>query len=246
MHVTITAESMTLYSTNQPFSESCNCMRSCDVSCVTEPTKYVPCDQACSLCNWTSGSEPHRVRICDVGLLLACLTIKKLFLHTSRWNITFPFNMRALTLGLPHDESSIVNIISLDMEGAHPDLCYYTSWWNDENSIVPWITSWWRLLLLPRTETWPFFLFFYFIQRPQSEALSTQKFKTHLLRTKFSRVLPSSIYPRKLWLLPWNLLLLISTLPAYLPAFFFQNLHRVFHLLAVVNTGSCVGPQKKN
>ena len=37
----------------------------------------------------------------------------------------------------------------------------------------------------------------------------------------------------------------ISTLPVHSPAFFPQNLSRVFPVLAVANTGSCVGPQNK-
>ena len=39
--------------------------------------------------------------------------------------------------------------------------------------------------------------------------------------------------------------LLISTLPGPFTCIFFQNLSRVFPVLAVGNTGSCVGPQNK-
>ena len=45
-------------------------------------------------------------------------------------------------------------------------------------------------------------------------------------------------------LLPGISSLLISTLPVHSPAFF-QNLSRLFPVLAVANTGSCVGPQTK-
>ena len=45
-------------------------------------------------------------------------------------------------------------------------------------------------------------------------------------------------------LLPGISSLLITTLPVLSPVFF-QNLSRVFPVLAVANTGSCVGPQSK-
>ena len=44
--------------------------------------------------------------------------------------------------------------------------------------------------------------------------------------------------------LPGIFSLLISTLPVNSPAFF-QNLSRVFPVLVVVKTGSCVGPANK-
>ena len=56
-----------------------------------------------------------------------------------------------------------------------------------------------------------------------------------------------SVYSRtSYFLLPWISSLLISTLPVHSPAFLKKNnLSQLFHLLAVANIGSCVGPQDK-
>ena len=83
----------------------------------------------------------------------------------------------------------------------------------------------------------------------RSGELRTKKLKSHLLWTRNLKFLPLkpgvgqyiAIHPTPT---ARDSSLLISTHPVHLPAFF-QNLSRVFPVLAVANTGFCVGPQNK-
>ena len=84
---------------------------------------------------------------------------------------------------------------------------------------------------------------------PRSGKLQTQKLKSHLVRTQSLNALPLKPGVGQNVALHATLTarissLLISTLPVHSPAFF-QNLSRFFHVLAVANTGFCVGRQKR-
>ena len=84
---------------------------------------------------------------------------------------------------------------------------------------------------------------------PHSGELRTQKLKSYLVRTLSVNGLPLkpgvAQYIAKLRLLPGiSSLLIIFTLPVHSPAFF-QNFSQVFSVLAVTDTGACVGPQNK-
>ena len=77
------------------------------------------------------------------------------------------------------------------------------------------------------------------IQYPSSGKLRTQKLKSHLVRTQSLNVLP---------LKPGvgQYIAIHATLTArdfFLTYFYRSNLSRFFFCVAVVNTGSCVGPQ---
>ena len=74
-----------------------------------------------------------------------------------------------------------------------------------------------------------------------SGELQMQKLKPHLVRTQSLNILP--LKPM-LHLLPGISSLLISALRVRSPAFF-PNLSWFSPVLAVANTGSCVGPQNK-
>ena len=80
-----------------------------------------------------------------------------------------------------------------------------------------------------------------------SGELWTQKLKSHLVRTQSLNVLPLKpgvgqciVYTNRQWFLPC-LFLPFQSIHLY----FFQNLSWFFPVLAVANTGSCVGPQNK-
>ena len=85
--------------------------------------------------------------------------------------------------------------------------------------------------------------------RPRSGELRTQKLKSHLLRTQSLKVLTlkpgvgqyiamhATLTARDFFLVSFY---------AFCPfTYIFPNLSRVFPVLAVANTGSCVGPQNK-
>ena len=90
-----------------------------------------------------------------------------------------------------------------------------------------------------------------FIQTvPRSEELRTQKLKSHLVRTESLNVLPlkpevGQYIAIHTTLLPGISSFLISTLPVHSPAFFPKPLPIFFPVLAVADTGTCVGPQNK-
>ena len=75
-----------------------------------------------------------------------------------------------------------------------------------------------------------------------------QKLKSHLIRTQSLKVLPLKPgvgqYTATHATLIARDFLLIFILLVHSPAFF-QSLSRVFPVLAVANTGSCVGPHNK-
>ena len=85
---------------------------------------------------------------------------------------------------------------------------------------------------------------------PRSGELRTQKLKFHLLRTQSLKVL--SLKPGVGQYIAIHATLtardffLCQFLPfRFIHLHFFQNLSRVFPVLAAANTGSCVGPQNK-
>ena len=84
---------------------------------------------------------------------------------------------------------------------------------------------------------------------PRNWELRTQKIKSHLLRTQSLNVLPlkpgiGQHIAIHATLTAMDILLANFYLPAHSPAFF-QNLSRVFPVLAVADTGSSVGLQNK-
>ena len=88
-----------------------------------------------------------------------------------------------------------------------------------------------------------------FFYDPSSGELWTQKLKFHLLKTQSLKVLPLNpgvghYIAIHATLTARDFFLAHFYLPAHSPAFF-QSLSRVFPLLAVANTGSCVCPQNK-
>ena len=88
---------------------------------------------------------------------------------------------------------------------------------------------------------------------PRSGEPRTQKLKSHLERTHSLNILllkPGvgqyiAIHATLTATVPGISSLLISTLPVHSPAFLRKPLAIFFLVLAVVNTGSCIGPQNK-
>ena len=78
-----------------------------------------------------------------------------------------------------------------------------------------------------------------FLLSSRSGELRTQKLKSHLVRTQSLNVLPFKPGVSQ-HILP-GLFLPFQSIHLH----FFQNLSRFFPVLAVANTGSCVGPQNK-
>ena len=84
---------------------------------------------------------------------------------------------------------------------------------------------------------------------PWSGELRTQKLKSHHVKTQSLNVLPlkpivGQYIAMHATLTARDFSLLISTFRS-IHLHFFQNLSRYFPVLAVANTGSCVGPQNK-
>ena len=85
-----------------------------------------------------------------------------------------------------------------------------------------------------------------------SGELRTQKLKSHLVRTQSLNVLPLKFGVGQ-YIAVYAMLTARDFFLAYLylsgpftcTFFFFQNLSRFFPVLAVANSGSCVGPQNK-
>ena len=88
---------------------------------------------------------------------------------------------------------------------------------------------------------------------PRSEELRTQKLKSHLVRIQSLNVLPlkpgvGQYIAIHAALTARDFFLAVSTHPVHSPAFFPKHLpffYFFFTVLAVANTGSCVGPQNK-
>ena len=85
---------------------------------------------------------------------------------------------------------------------------------------------------------------------PRSGDLQTQKLRSHLMRIQSWKVL--SLKPGvgqyiaiNATLTAWNFFLAYFCPSGPFTCIFFQNLSQFFPVLAVANTGSCVGPQNK-
>ena len=87
---------------------------------------------------------------------------------------------------------------------------------------------------------------------PRNGVLRTQKSMTRLLRTKNSKVLllkpgvGQNVAMRALTTATDFFLEIMSIFPVHSPSFLFQNLFRVFPVLAVAKAGSCAGLQNNN
>ena len=84
----------------------------------------------------------------------------------------------------------------------------------------------------------------------RSGELQTQKLKSHLMRTQSLNILPlkpgvGQYIAIHATLTARNFFLANFYPSGPLTCIFFQNLSRFFPVLAVANTGSCVGPQNK-
>ena len=93
-----------------------------------------------------------------------------------------------------------------------------------------------------------FFLFFILFSR--SGELRTQKLKSHLVRTQSLNVLPlksgvGQYIAIHVMLTARNFFLAYFYPSGPFTCIFFQNLSQFFPVLAVANTGSCVGPQNE-
>ena len=93
-----------------------------------------------------------------------------------------------------------------------------------------------------------YWLCFHFFKFSCSGELRTQKLKSHLVKTQSLNVLPLKPgvgqYIATHTTLTARDFFLISTFPVHSSTCFSQNLD-VFPVLAVANTGSCVGPQNE-
>ena len=92
-------------------------------------------------------------------------------------------------------------------------------------------------------------MFVVFLSLPRPGELRMQKLKSHLLRIQSLKVLPlkhgvGQYIAIHAMLTVRDSSLQIFILPVHSPAFF-PNLSRIFPVLAVANTGSCVCLQKK-
>ena len=85
---------------------------------------------------------------------------------------------------------------------------------------------------------------------PRSGQLRTQKLKSHPMRTQSLKILPlkpgvGQYIAKQATLTARNFFFANFYPSGPLTCIFFENLYRVFLVLAVANTGSCVGPQNK-
>ena len=90
----------------------------------------------------------------------------------------------------------------------------------------------------------------YFTWWPRSGELRTQKLKSHLVRTQSLNVLPfkpgvGQYIAIHATLTARNFFLAYFYPSSPFTCIFFQNLSRFFLVLALANTGFCVGPQNK-